>query len=59
MAESYLLYNELHYNGLMTDLGLPSAEATQTLGDVRSAVALAESYSAFSSHCFAMPWAAT
>ena len=22
MAGSYLLYNELHYNGLMTDLGL-------------------------------------
>jgi len=22
MARSYLLYNELHYNGLMTDLGL-------------------------------------
>ena len=21
MAGSYLLYNELHYNGLMTDLG--------------------------------------
>ncbi len=22
MTGSYLLYNELHYNGLMTDLGL-------------------------------------
>ena len=59
MTGSHLLYSELHYNGLMTDWGLPSAEATQTLGDVRSDIALAESYSAFSSHCFAMPWAAT
>ena len=33
MAGSYLLYNELHYNGLMTDLGLEGR--AQAMSDER------------------------
>ena len=33
MSGSYLLYNELHYNGLMTDLGLEGR--AQAMSDER------------------------